>query len=497
MRAGDAFTWHMEHDPALRSTVVAVIWLDRPPDWDTFAARIDRISRSMPSLRQRIIELPFRLTSPRWVYDAHFDLDWHLRRVAAPPPHTRDVVLDLARRSAMSAFDRDRPLWELTLVEGIEGGEAALILKNHHSLSDGVGGMRILAGMCDLQREPQDLGAMPQAPPGEVADLLTLLTGSASALAGRVPGMAQQAARAVLPATLGYARDPVGAVRGAVAMARSVWRTTAPAFGTMSPVMRERAMTRQVATMEVPLRQIKAAARSAGGTVNDAYLAAVTGGLRRYHELHHTAIGPLRVIMPISLRAEDDMTWGNRITLLRLTVPAGEPDPVLRMRLLHRVTDAARHEPSLQVTDAIAGALNLLPAGYLGGVFKHMDFLASNVPGIPFPLYLSGSKITGFFAFGPTIGSALNTTLVTYCDTCHIGINIDTAAVPDPDVLIECLRDGFAEITGLAAPAPATPDDRRARPRPAQTRPAQTRPTRPAGTRAGAGRRSSRRARRA
>ena len=456
MRAGDAFTWYMEHDPALRSTVVAVIWLDRAPDWDTFAARIDRISRSMPSLRQRVIEPPFRLTSPRWVYDPHFDLDWHLRRLAAPPPRTRDVVLDLARRSAMAAFDRDRPLWELTLVEGIKGGEAALILKNHHSLSDGVGGMRILAGMCDLRREPSDLGAMPPVPPGEAVDLPALLTGAAGALAGRVTGVARQAARAVLPATLACARDPAGAARGVVAMARSVWRTTAPAFGTLSPVMRERAMTRQLATMEIPLEQFKAAARSAGGTLNDAYLAAVTGGLRRYHERHHAAVGSLRVIMPISLRAEEDMSWGNRITLQRLTVPAGEPDPVIRMRLLHRVTEAARHEPSLPATDAIASALNLLPASYLGGVFKHMDFLASNVPGSPFPLYLSGSKITGFSAFGPTIGSAFNTTLVTYCGTCHIGINIDTAAVPDPDVLIECLHEGFAEVARPGAPEPGS-----------------------------------------
>lgn len=454
MRAGDAFTWYMEHDPALRSTVVAVIWLDRAPDWDTFAERIDRISRSMPSLRQRIVEPPFRLTSPRWVYDPHFDLDWHLRRVTAPPPGTRDVVLQFARRSAMGAFDRDRPLWELTLIEGIERGEAALVLKNHHSLSDGVGGMRILAGMCDLQREAPDLGEMPLVPRGETADLRAMLTGAIGTLAGLAPTMARRAARAAIPAVLGYARDPIGAARSAVAMATSVYRTAAPASDTLSPVMRERATARHLALMEVPLRELRKAAKTAGGTVNDAYLAALTGALRRYHERHHTAVKSLRVIMPISLRAEGDTSWGNRITLQRLTVPVGEPDPVIRMRLLHRVTEAARNEPSLPITDAIAGALNLLPASYLGGVFRHMDFLASNVPGSPVPLYLARSKITGFFAFGPTIGSALNTTLVTYCGICDIGINIDTAAVPDPDVLLECLHDSFAEITGLGATSP-------------------------------------------
>ena len=121
------------------------------------------------------------------------------------------------------------------------------------------------------------------------------------------------------------------------------------------------------------------------------------------------------------------------------------------MRLLHRVTEAARSEPSLPVTDAIAGALNMLPAGYVDGVLKHTDFVASNVPGTPVPIYLADSKITGFFAFGPTIGASLNTTLLSYRGTCDIGINIGTGAVPDPGVLLECLQESFAEITALGA----------------------------------------------
>ena len=167
MRASDAFSWYMERDPALRSTIVVIDWLDRAPDWGVLVGRIDRISRVMPSLRQRVVESPFRLTVPRWSYDPHFDLSFHLSRVAAPLPGTRDAVLQLARRSAMAAFDRARPLWEVTLVEGIEGGEAALIIKLHHSLSDGVGAMRMLAMVADLQREPSDLGEMPPVPPDE------------------------------------------------------------------------------------------------------------------------------------------------------------------------------------------------------------------------------------------------------------------------------------------------------------------------------------------
>ncbi len=411
----------------------------------------NRISRFVPSLRQRVVEPPFRLTTPRWAYDPHFDLTWHLRRVTAPAPHTRDAVLQLARRSAMDAFDRDRPLWELTLVEGIEGGEAGLILKLHHCLSDGVGGMRMLAVMFDPQRDPPDLGEMPPAPLGERLGLRALVTGAAGSMAGRTAYLARRGAQMAIPALIRYARDPLREVGGAAAMARSVYRTAAPILDTMSPLMRERAMTRHLAMMEVSLDALKRAAKTVDGTVNDAYLAAVTGGLRRYHEHHDVAVESLRVVMPINLRTEGDTGWGNKITLQRLTVPVGEPDPATRMRLLHHVTETARGEPSLPVTDAIAGMLNMLPAGYVGGVLKHIDFLASNVPGIPVPIYLASSKITGFFAFGPTIGASLNTTLVSYDGTCDIGINIDTAAVPDPEVLLECLQESFAEITALGA----------------------------------------------
>jgi diacylglycerol O-acyltransferase len=109
-----------------------------------------------------------------------------------------------------------------------------------------------------------------------------------------------------------------------------------------------------------------------------------------------------------------------------------------------------KHDRSLPFTNAIAGTLNLLPRAYIGGMLKHIDFLASNVPGIPVPLYLAGAKIDGFYGFGPTIGAALNVTLMTYCGTCYMGVNVDTGAVPDVDVLMDCLREGFDEVVAVA-----------------------------------------------
>lgn len=451
MGASDAFTWYMERDPTLTSTVVVVIWLDRAPKWDLLIARIDRLSRLMPSARQRVVEPPFRLNTPRWTYDPDFDLGRHLHRIAAPKPRTRDAVLELARRSAIEPFDRDRPLWKLTLVGGMLGGEAALVLKFHHSLSDGVGGMASLAILADLQREPSDLGEMPPVPPGRALDSLALVADAVGATVSGYARLARRGAQEAIPALLRCTLDPVGHAVGAAAMARSVYRTAWPDFSTMSPIMRERSTERRLAMIEVPLDDLKKAAKTVGVTVNDAYLAAVTGGLRRYHEHHGVAVGSLRAVMPISIRTDQDTDWGNRITLLRLAVPAAEPDPATRMRLLHRVAKAAREEPSLPVTGAIAGALNLLPVGYVGGILKHADFVASNVPGTSIPVYVAGSKVTGLVTFGPTIGTALNTTMLSYAGRCGIGVNVDTASVPDPDVLIACLREGFAEVTALAA----------------------------------------------
>ena len=461
MGASDAFSWHMERDPVLRPSIVVAVWLDRAPDWDALVARVDRTSRLMPSLRQRVIDNPIPVIAPRWIYDPHFDLNWHMRRVRAPEPRTRDAVLQLARRPAMDTFDRARPLWELTLVEGLENGGAALIAKVHHSLSDGVSGMRMLAVIADPKRKPRRLGEMPPAPPGEKVDHLTLVTDAAGLMTAQLTRLAWRGAGAAIPALIRSARDPAGLARGAVAMARSVYRTAGPSSGAMSPLMRERATTRHLAVMEVSLDALKAAAKAADGTVNDAYLTVVTGGLRRYHERHGTSAESLRAVVPVNLRTKDDTGWGNKITLQRLILPVGEPDPGARMRVLHRVIEAARREPSLPVTGVIAGALNMLPVGYVGGILKHVDFLASNVTGPPAPVYLAGGKVTGLFAFGPTIGASLNTTLLSYAGTCHIGINIDTAAVPDPDVLLACLQESLAEVTALSAaePVPARPDD--------------------------------------
>jgi diacylglycerol O-acyltransferase len=459
MRNSDAFAFEMEADARLRSTIVTVVALDRSPDFATVVDRFDRLSRAFPMFRQKIV--PMRKPAPpRWVVAPDFDIRYHVRRVTAPAPRTLDTVLEMARRAEMAGFDPARPLWEVTLVEGLADGSAALLCKLHHSLMDGIGGVQIAMVLFDAEEQPRDLGPLPEEPPAEQAGPLaaaTHLLGYDLSLARTLASRTATTAASTLAGTLLHPRRTV---RSTVATAASVYRTVRPLYQTASPVMKARTLRRELAVHEVPLEALKQAAHRSGGTLNDAFLAGVTGALRRYHELHGATVGDLMVTMPISIRTTQDPQGGNRITLLRTALPVGVTDAAERIRQIHLRAQAMRNERSLPLTQAIAGALNLLPRWYVGGILRHVDFLASDVPGIPVPVFLGGARVRMQYAFGPTIGSGVNVTLMTYVDTCALGITADTGAIPDFENFRECLVAGFDEVLALAE-APVVPRQRR------------------------------------
>jgi WS/DGAT/MGAT family acyltransferase len=449
MRDSDAFTWYMERDPVLRSTVVAVAWLGQSPDWPRLARRVDQATRQIPMFRQRVLEPPGRLSTPRWTGDEDFDLAWHLRRVDAPPPHTTDTVLHLARVASMSAFDRSRPLWEFTLVDHLANGGAALIMKMHHSLTDGVGAMQLAMLLFDA--EPDGTPGEP-APAGVAPEHLDTRALVRASLGRRVGGLSSAlwgTARFATSSLLHAVRHPLGTARDTLEVARSVGRTVAPATATLSPVMVRRGMTRHLAILEVGVEDLKRAAHHAGGTLNDAFLAGVTAGLAAYHDRHGESPERLRVTLPINIRTPQDPAGGNRITLMRFTVPVSIGDPAQRIRAMGRNCGFARHERSLPLTNAIAAVMNLLPAGVVGSMLKHVDFVASDVPGLTVPVFLAGVPVDGLVSFGPTIGAAVNLTLVSYAGTCSIGVTIDAKAVPDGEVLVDSLREGFEDVLAL------------------------------------------------
>ena len=450
MRDSDAFSWYMERDPALRSTIVSVAWLEKSPDWGAVVDHLDRYSRLSPMVRQRPVAPPGRLATPRWSVDPDFDLSWHLRRVDAPDPHTPETVMALARTAAMTAFDPARPLWEITLVENLEGARAALLMKLHHSLTDGIAGMKLALELFDAERTPPPRPLPPEPPAGEALSAPQLV-GQALAHAGRrLAGIAASGAVSAPSTALWALRHPTSAVSVVTSTAVSIGHTVAPVPDILSPVMTARSTIRDLDILLVRLADLKGAASVTGGTVNDAFMAAVTGGLRRYHEHHGTTVNELRVTLPISIRRAEDAIVGNRITLQRFAVPVGIADPADRMRAVGKRSRTAREEPSLPYTNAIAAGLNLLPPGAIRAMLKRIDFVASNVPGPQFPLYLGGARVSAWVPFSPTIGASVNVTLLSYDGTCCVGINIDSAAVPDRDALVQSLQEGFAEVIALA-----------------------------------------------
>jgi hypothetical protein len=155
--------------------------------------------------------------------------------------------------------------------------------------------------------------------------------------------------------------------------------------------------------------------------------------------------------MPISQRGDDDPAGGNHVSVMRFVLPVDATNSADRIRDMHLAVEHVRAERSLHHTETIAGFLNLMPKGVIGAMLKGVDFLASNVPGVPVPIWLEGSRVERFFPFGPTAGSAVNVTLMSYAGICCIGVNADAEAVPDPDVLMQCLQAGFDEVCGTAA----------------------------------------------
>jgi diacylglycerol O-acyltransferase / wax synthase len=453
MSDSDALMWNIEKDPLLRSTIVTVLLLDRAPDWTRLVEKIERGTWLIPRLRQRIATPLLRMGPPQWSGDANFDLRYHLRRVRVCEP-TLDAVLDLARTSAMAGFDRARPLWEYTVVEGLEDGKAAMILKVHHSMTDGVGGMKLLLMLVDFERDSEHVPALDRVDAVRVYGPMDLVLSALGHNQRRALGIARRAVAESIGVTRAVIDDPVHTLHEAVRAAGSIIRFLAPATVPHSPIMRARTLARQLSTLDVPLDELKAAAKTVGGSLNDAFVAAVIGGMQRYHEFHGASVDDLRMVMPINLREDGAALGGNHFTPARFLVPLTIKDPGDRIVAVGRLTREVRAEPAVHLTDALAGVLNQLPTtlttALFGSMLKGADFVTSNVPGAPFEIFSAGAALERMYAFAPLAGAAVNVTLLSSGGTCCIGVNVDAVAVPDSETFLRCIDEGFAEILALA-----------------------------------------------
>lgn len=450
MSAFETMVWRVEADARLRSTIIVVDLLDRAPDWDRLVAAHDWGTRMVPRFRQRVVEPALPLGPAVWATDPNFDLRYHLRRVRLPEPGTFRQLLDIAEQMAMTPFDRARPPWEATLVEGVEGDRAGYILKLHHSATDGLGGIQLLSLLHSRTSEPVEDKAQPPPPEPETPTPEGLL-------ARQLAGMAGSAVTATLPRVAGLLgrllARPDRAVGDAVRFAASARRVLSPPPVPRSPLLNSRSLSRRFVPLEVRLADLKAAARAGGGSVNDAFVVALLGAFRRYHELFGVELAELPIAMPISLRTSDDLLGGNRFAGARFAAPVGETDPRTRMAIVRELVLDARDEPAIDVFAAMAPALSRLPTGVLTDLTlayaSGHDLQASNVPGIAHRVYLAGARITHMYPFGPVPGCAAMAALVSHNGVCCIGVTVDPAAITDVDAFAGCLRAGFDEVLAL------------------------------------------------
>jgi len=445
----DFATWRSaSNDPTMRSPMIGLVALESSPDWSTLVDRFDRASRVAPILRQKVLEGPADILSPRLVIDPDFDLSFHMRRFRMADPGSWEQVLDEARRQSMANFDLDRPLWRVTLIEGLEDGRAALIIKLHHAIADGQGAMMLGATVIDLDPRPQDLGPLPPAPSAAPMDsagfLGTAVVDASSFLVKSVKDVADSA----LPIAGRALRDPVGAAEDVLDVLKSISKFMALPTAPMSPVMRGRSINYHFITMDVPMAELKAASKPHGVSLNDAFMAGVTGGLRIYHERRDEPVEVLRCNMPISLR-NPDRPAQNAVTIARFEVPVDILDPVARMRAIREIVGSWRDEPALHLVDPLAEVgYRLMPSDLVTATAQHSDFTASNVPGVPIPVWVAGAKVLAMYPLMSTVGAATNITLLSYAGNGGVGISMDDAAIPDRDLFAQSICDGFAEVVG-------------------------------------------------
>jgi WS/DGAT/MGAT family acyltransferase len=451
MSAWEAMMWRAEGDYRTRSTGVVVELLDTEPDWNRLVAAHQRLVERVPRLKDRVVEPSLPLVAPAWSPDPNFELDYHLQRVGLPGDGTMAELERLAAQFASRPLDSERPPWEALLVDGLEGGRAAYLFKPHHSLSDGLGLLQLLDLTHGHDREPGPRHDLPQRTPRRTETSSGLL---ANRLITRLSHAPLAAARTVTSTTKRVASDPLGAMKSTVGFANSLRRVLASPAAEHSPALQGSGSGYRLMTCDVALADLKSAARAAGGSVNDAFLAGLLGGFRLYHEKLGYSVDVLPMAIPISLRTDTDPMGGNRFAGARFVAPVGEPDPRARVAAIHRFISDARMEPALGFLDIIAPVLSRLPGDVLtllaGEMTGTSDIQASNLGAIGRPLYLAGARVTRIYPMGPRPGIAAMVTMLSYDGTCCIAVNFDPDAITDGAAFAECMRAGFLEVLAIA-----------------------------------------------
>ncbi len=428
-------------------------------DYEGLLALIaDRIA-FVPRYRQRIRTVPGRLANPVWVDDEDFDLAYHVRRSALPRPGSMDQLRDLTGRIMSRQLDRHRPLWEMYFIEGLEDGRFAILSKSHQILVDGVATIDLGQVILDVEPrpgEPVHVEWRPRHPPSPAALVAGAVRDSA-----RDPRLALSTARenaAGVARTVGAFRGRLGQVAGALSNRRS-----APE----SPLHAELSEQRRVVTVRTSLEDYRRVRRFHGGTVNDVILATVTGAMRnwlltRAESVHGSR--SLRAMVPMGVIDSDlePTSLGTQVAGHLLNLPIGESSPVVRLHQVSYALKAHKETGRAVAADRLAGVAGFAPTTFhaLGSrvaaaeARRGFHLVVTNVPGPQFPLYADGAQMTESYPVQPlTAGRALSIGVTSYDGGVYWGLTGDRDALPDLDVLGQCISEALEELVDSVSPS--------------------------------------------
>jgi WS/DGAT/MGAT family acyltransferase len=421
---------------------------------------LERIPR-VPKFRWKLKEVPLHLDRAVWIEDKDFDIDKHLRRIAVPPPGGRREVGDLFGVLMGYQLDRRRPLWEMWYVDGVVGGQVALITKFHHCLMDGASGAGLTEQLFDLEPNP--------APPVEMEPI----EGDAGLYE---PSDLELFARALIPTVetprklLEYAFRTAG--RGVTILQQ---RNKSPmAMGVAGPCFNGMVGPhRQSSFASVSLDDVRAVKDALGVKVNDVVLGQVSGTLRAHMANHGDSPvqGSLAAQVPVSTRLADDNDQTNKVATMSATLATDIDDPIERVQAIYASTQSAKEltvairARKIQSVGEVAPPLliNLASRAVWASnitdrVPRVANVVVSNVPGPPFPIYSCGAKVSGIYAASVLLAFAgLNITLFSYIDRLDFGLTSDPDLLDDPWEIADGIKDALAELmeaAGLGKPTP-------------------------------------------
>ncbi len=449
----DASFLHLERAGAHMHVASTILFDGSAPSHEEFRDHIESRLHLVPRFRQKLRTVPFDQGRPVWVDDPFLNLDYHVRRTALPAPGSEEQLRNLAARIFSQQLDRTKPLWELWLVEGLEGDRFAVIGKSHHALVDGISGVDITTVLFDLEESPAEPPVRPPkwAPRPEPTDLELL--GDALRERATSPRELVRGVRAAL-------RGPRQVLRGLLDTGRFL---EGAAAAPSTPFNVEIGPHRRLAFVRTDLAELKRVKNAHGGTVNDVVLSVVAGALGNYLRArgHDTEELRMRAMVPVSVRADEERgALGNRISAMMAPLPVFSRDAVERLRLVSETMGDLKGSGQAVGAELLTRLTDFAPttiasqAARLQPAQRFFNLVVTNVPGPQFPLYLMGRRMTAIFPLVPLARrQALCVGIMSYDGAIDFGLVGDYDAMADLDSFALDLEGALAEAVATAPPA--------------------------------------------